>query len=254
MAGAQVSVFNEAVYFKNKGEVQQKINKPDSNLRISNYPIIKSIVDVAAMNYSDIDSVLRYKKLEFGIELPSDLITRINQFLHQKGDYSDELNPFLEWNIDVEATFYHPETGTIKNVDGFYTREYKENKQTDDWDELNTDYPFRIRFAPPLIGEWKVVIHLRINNETEPSIFSSDFWFNVIESGDLGYVKVYENGRNFKQGDQMIYPIGTNFPADFPCVAWGGTCFDPIPGDEVRMLNGSDTIYYGHNLYSNKNT
>lgn len=211
-------------------------------------------VDLEVLNYSSLSDVLQFKKLEIGVAIPDELAIRINRYLKQEGVYKDELNPFLEWQVDVEARFYHPASGTVKQIDGFYTRDYFENHQTDDWDELPTNFPFRLRFAPPLTGEWKAVISIRVNNEKTASFISEELSFEVIESNDLGYVTVYENGRNLKQGDQMIYPIGTNFPADFPCVAWGGTCYDSIPGDAVRRLNGKDTIYYGHNLYSYKNS
>lgn len=255
---SQVSVFDQNSHPKNRWTLKNVylIEETDTSEIQANYPKINSTLNVAVMNYSDLMSVLRYKKLEFGIELPLEISARISQFLNQSGvlDSGDELNPFLEWDIDLEATFYHVETGIIKKIDGFYTRDYVGNKQTDDWDEIATNYPFRLRFAPPLNGEWKTVVSIRINRVEKPTYLSSEFYFNVIESGDLGYVNVHENGRNLKQGDQMIYPVGTNFPADFPCTAWGGTCYDSIPGDPVRRLNGKDTIYYGHNLYSNSNT
>ncbi len=214
----------------------------------------KSGLEVAVMNYYNLSNVLRYKKLEFGVQLPDDITSRINRYLFSEGVYNNELNPFLDWEVEVEATFYHIGSGTIKKVDGFYTREYFANPQTDDWDSVATDYAFRVRFAPPLNGEWKASIHVRINKEQVPSHISNDFWFHVIESGDPGYVRVFDNNRNLKQGDKMIFPIGTNFPADFDCVAWHGDCYDPIPGDPVRRLRGTDTIYYGHNLYSNSNS
>lgn len=211
-------------------------------------------IDLEVMNYSDLLNVLRYKKLEIGIAIPDELLIRINRYLKQQGIYNNEINPFLEWEIDVEATFYHPATGSIKKIDAFYTRDYHQNLQTDDWDELNTEFPFRVRFAPPLNGEWETTISIRIKNEKIATYSSSVLCFQVIESNDPGYVTVFENNRNLKQGDKMIYPVGTNFPADFPCVAWFGACYAEIPGDPVQRLDGSDTIYYGHNLHTDSTT
>ena len=81
----------------------------------------------------------------------------------------------MEWDIDVEATFYHAASGTTKKIDGFYTREYFANTQTDDWDSVGTNYPFRVRFAPPLNGQWKAFISIRIKKEQIVSYFSNDF-------------------------------------------------------------------------------
>ncbi|MDD2983800.1 MAG: T9SS type A sorting domain-containing protein [Crocinitomicaceae bacterium] len=214
-------------------------------------------IDLEVMNYSDLLHVLRYKKLEIGIAIPDELLIRINRYLKQQGIYNNEINPFLEWEIDVEATFYHPATGSIKKIDAFYTRDYHQNLQTDDWDELNTEFPFRVRFAPPLNGEWETTISIRIKNEKIATYSSSVLCFQVIESNDPGYVTVFENNRNLKQGDKMIYPVGTNFPADFPCVAWFGACYAEIPGDSVRRVDHKtrlDTIYYGHNLHTDSTT
>ncbi len=208
----------------------------------------KAGLEVAVMNYTDLAGVLRYKKLEFGIELPDVIQERIHHFLFEKGVYSDELNPFLEWKVDVEGTFEHVTTGKIVKVDGFYTREYNENHQTDDWDEVPTLYPFRVRFAPPLNGEWKAVISIRIDGVQGTTYLSDDFWFNVVESGDPGYVTVHENKLNLKQGDRMIFPVGTNFP--YPMLgSYRGIEFNFI--DSVRATFNGDTIYYGHNLAAN---
>ena len=258
LVNGQVNVFKSNAQSKNPLSVKNKYltKEFDSISSFVSYPKADSLLNVVVINYTDLKSVLRYKKLEFGVQLPMELSERINHFLDESGvlDSDGYLNPFLEWDIDVEATFHHAVSGTIKKIDGFYTRDYIANNQTDDWDEVSTDYPFRLRFAPPENGEWKAVITIRINRQEKPAYFSNEFSFNVIESGDPGYVKVFENGRNFQQGEEMIYPIGTNFPADFPCVAWGGICYEEIPGDPVRRLDGKDTIYYGHNLYSNNNT
>lgn len=198
----------------------------------------KAGLEVVVMNYTDLYGVLRYKKAEFGIRLPDELLTRINHFLQAEGVHQDELNPFLEWDIDVEATFTHPASGTVRKVDGYYTREYSENPATDDWDDIGTDYPFRIRFAPPLNGGWIAEISIRIDNAQQPAYISDMFSFNVVESGDPGYVKVHENQRNLKQGDKMIVATGMNF----------------VSPDDHSMAWGGGAGYLGQNLFSSSNT
>src|SRR5690606_10823839 len=37
--------------------------------------------DVVSMNYEDLSAVMRYKKFELGIELPDDILARVNHFL-----------------------------------------------------------------------------------------------------------------------------------------------------------------------------
>lgn len=228
----------------------------DGEVHLKTTGFAKSPMDVVVMNYTTLDAVLRYKKLEFGVEIPPEVLTRIDHFLHEKGIYSDELNPFLEWQVDVEATFEHVATGKTVKVDGFYTREYVENPNTDDWDDVGTNYPFRIRFAPPNNGEWRARVALRLKNGQEIGYQSSDFLFKVIESGDPGYVTVHENKRNLKQGNRMIFPVGHNLPnPDFYNSPWGGAEYEQLP-DGVHILNPKtgEIFYYGHNLFSNTNT
>ncbi|RFC54068.1 T9SS C-terminal target domain-containing protein [Brumimicrobium aurantiacum] len=42
---------------------------------------------------------------------------------------------------------------------------------------------------------------------------SNTFNFNVIESGDPGYVQVHSNKRNLTRDGRMIFPVGQNFPS-----------------------------------------
>jgi|GEM_PF-1347065 len=200
----------------------------------------KAGLEVVVMNYTDLYGVLRYKKAEFGIRLPDDILTRINHFLQEEGIHQNELNPFLEWNIDVEATFTHPASGMVRKVDGYYTREYSENSQ-DDWDDIGTDYPFRVRFAPPLNGDWLAEISIRIDNEQQSAYTSDLFGFNVVESGDPGYVRVHENGRNLKRGDKMIIATGMNFVSpDDHAMAWGGAGNDNYIGEHLFGVGNTE--------------
>jgi hypothetical protein len=211
--------------------------------------------DVVVMNYDSLDEILRYKKLEFGIPLPADINDKIANFINETGADSLRLNPFLEWDIDVEASFYSD--NAAESVNGFYTREYEQNNQTHDWDDIGTDYPFRIRFAPPKNGEWKAQVVINVNGQF--AYKSNIFFFNVVESGDPGYVQVHENNANLKRGNRMIFPVGQNFPSpDEPCLAYRGSCYytinDTMLYDTVWSANGDstftlDTLYYGHNLY-----
>lgn len=168
-----------------------------------------SAMDIAVINYSSLDQILRYKKFELGVILPTDILTRVNHFLLNESVHTDELNPFLEWDLDVEAIFYHPLTGIYKKIDGYYHREYRENIVTNDWDDIGTDYPFRIRFAPPQNGKWTVTIAIKIKGQA--THHSLPLEFNVVESGDPGYVHVFPNKKNLQRGDQMIFPVGHNF-------------------------------------------
>lgn len=195
-------------------------------------------IDVAVMNYPDLNSVARYKKFELGVQLPADILTRVDRFLHEEGVHSDELNPFLEWDVDVEATFYHAASGIFKTIDGYYHREYSQNSITHDWDDVGTDYPFRIRYAPPQNGNWIARVSIKVNTQV---VYDSEwFGFKVVESGDPGYVYVHPNRKNLMRGDRMIFPVGHNFPGpEEHSIPWGGA---------------GDPSYIGNKLFNAQNT
>lgn len=198
----------------------------------------RSDIDLAVMNYPDLNGILRYKKFELGVKLPAGISERVDHFLLQEGVYQDELNPFLEWELDVEATFYHAASGTSKTVDGYYHREYIENPVTDDWDDIGTDHPFRIRYAPPRNGKWIAKVSVKINGEA--AYDSEWFGFKVVESGDPGYVYVHPNRKNLMRGNNMIFPVGHNFPGpDDHSIPWAGM---------------DDTSYIGNNLFTPQTT
>src|SRR5690554_2504158 len=202
----------------------------------------RSDMDVAVMNYEALNAVLRYKKLELGVPIPLEIENRIMAFIHKIGNDSLWLNPFLEWDIDVEASFYHPESGWYKIIDGFYTREYEQNQNTSDWDDIGTDYPFRIRYAPPKNGLWRSHVAIKIKGQT---VYSSGFFnFFVVESGDPGYVHTHENKKNLKRGGRMIFPIGHNSSTPDYLVAWGGN--DDYPGEN---LYSSDNPEKASNIF-----
>lgn len=169
-------------------------------------------LDVAIMNYSELNKVEQLKRFEIGMQFPDSILKRINDFLiHNRTLNDGGLNPFLEWSVDLQATFIHEKSGTIETIDGFYYRNFQRNSETKDWDNVPTNYPMRIRFAPKLTGEWNCFLTLKINEKdiTKSLLFD----FNVIHSDCKGYVLVHPNKKNLERNGQMIYPVGQNFPA-----------------------------------------
>ena len=232
------------IYQENIGNAAyQSLHVPETANLIAD----DSVLAVTVMNYPSLDHVLKYKKFELGITLPFNVLKRVNNFLTNEGRYPDELNPFLEWELDVEATFFHPETGTVKKIDGYYHREYTENPVTNDWDDIGTDYPFRIRFAPPQTGRWTVQVTIKVKGKTTHQ--SQLLEFNVVESGDPGYVHVFPNKKNLKRGDRMIFPVGHNFlDSDIAHgTAWiGSKLGSDLFGDQ--NTKASNTLEWKHYL------
>lgn len=164
---------------------------------------------VTIMNYESLENISRYKKLELGVALPIDVIKRVNHYLFNEGQYLDELNPFVDWDVDIEAHFVLEDGGWFETVDGFYYREYEVDSLMHNWIDKNTDQQMRIRFSPPKNGKWRCWVTLKI--EGVEVYNSAIFKFNVVESGDPGFVHVHSNKKNLMQGYRMIYPVGQNF-------------------------------------------
>lgn len=172
----------------------------------------------------------RYERLEIGITLPQELEEGVRAFVTQNTQTKyEKINPYLEWEIDVEAIFTNQrDTTQTFVVDGFYMEKFQsymknplpfpkngmyytdqEYSKLGGWRILNHTYPFHVRFAPPSAGRWNFRIKITRNQR--------EYWsdvqeFTVVESGKSGYVEVAANKRFLKLGDQPFYPVGVNAP------------------------------------------
>jgi len=170
----------------------------------------KGNYDVLVMNYPDLNSVYKNKKLELGLKLDKALKKRINAFIYpnQFPSGATPLNPFLEWELDIEFTFTHT-SGLERKVDAFYYKEFERDlDNTKDWIDQMTEYAMRVRFAPTLKGEWTAKAKISV----EGSVYAElpAFKFNVVESGGSGFVKTHVNRRNFERDGRIVYPVGHN--------------------------------------------
>lgn len=185
--------------------------------------------DVAVMNYADLNNVLKFEKLELGITLPADILEKVNNFVNKINiGESEKINPYLDSKIRVYAEFNHPSLSESIVIDGFYTKDYISEivntiptPQNGDsysdteyrdllggWIEQSSNYPFRVRFAPPKNGVWTAIIKIAIPNEAV--LFSDLFKFTVVESGNPGYVSVGDNKRYLKYNNKTFFPVGCN--------------------------------------------
>lgn len=193
----------------------------------------KSDFDVAVINYPDLNNVLKYEKLELGVQLPQEILTKVNNFIAGLPDVpiSEKINPYLDWEMRVYAEFICLSSNIQPIIiDGFYTKDFNEwnagslsapangdnytfneYKSIGGWDEVATDYPFRVRFAPPAVGKWMVNIKIQVGQNPIQYV-SSDFIFKVIESGNPGYVEVGNNRRFMKYDGHTFFPVGCNLP------------------------------------------
>jgi hypothetical protein len=180
------------------------------------------------MNYADLNNVLKFEKLELGITLPADILEKVNNFVNNaEVGAEDKLNPYLDWKTRVYAEFTPVDVTAPFVIDGFYTKEFTpwmvttlpplspgqeryseaEYEALGGYTENPTDYPFRVRFAPNKVGKWKALVKIEVNGILVHT--SSVFEFNVIESGNPGYVRVGINKRYLRR-EGTFYPLGCN--------------------------------------------
>jgi hypothetical protein len=209
----------------------------------------KSDFDVAVMNYPDLDGVLKFEKFELGIDLPTDIQTKVDNFVNNASvPASEKLNPYVDWEIRVYTKFNHYSSGEEVIIDGFYTQEYIEymnplgtpnpngisDAEYNNFGGYNlnpTQYSFRTRFAPTQIGLWKAQVFIVRAGITEES---APFNFSVIESDNKGYVHTSINGRYLELGDKTFIPVGCNAP-------WPKTekIFDPVFAEYTKFNSTS---------------
>lgn len=104
-----------------------------------------------------------------------------------------------------EGLYTHPSANTSGNItEGYETL-------GGNWTVTDSDYPFRVRFAPPMVGEWFCKIKISIQGGQQV-YYSPEFSFNVINSNKKGYLKVDNNNRFLKRNGETFRPIGINYP------------------------------------------
>jgi Secretion system C-terminal sorting domain len=214
--------------------------------------VAPSPFDVAVMNYVDgVQHVLGYQKLELGVQLPTDINTKVANFVN--GLTTNILNPYMEWDLRVYAIFTHPNEAQPIVIDGYYTKEFTswmvdplpapdngphyqsaEYNALGGWNENATAYPFRIRFSPPRSGVWKAKIVIATQNGTV-EVSSPDFEFNVFGTSNHGFVDVSSNNRYLELDGNSFYPVGCN-------ISWPET--NPYHDPELWNLIGGGEDYW----------
>lgn len=166
--------------------------------------------------------VPRYEKVEWGVKLPDDIQTRIESWiLNQSHDivHAGDINPFDPEQIRIEARIWYVRNdGTWTTepdvIDGFYYipfhRDISSADKNDwDWVEDDTEYKFRVRWAPIYATTHRVVLSFWTPETSEQySAFYFDSW---AANPRNSFVKVSDNGHYFVTEDKdLFFPTGVN--------------------------------------------
>lgn len=184
---------------------------------------------IEILNYNSEESIEKFKKLELGIILSDELQQRILGFVEPEiYPHNQPINPFLDWELDIDVAFEHPASGFAKSRDFFFFKDFTRDTIHDDWnDEINFDNKFimRARFAPPKAGLWTTKVTVKVKNELITEFNSISFVVN--ENSHPGYVTLHENNRNFERGGKIIYPLSQVFPGPYNGVKiWSSSMYN----------------------------
>ena len=173
--------------------------------------------------------VPRYDKLEIGLAPLPALQEKVDLFLdNYMAGGTDGLNPYDPEDINIYAIFDPDDGGTERKVYGFHYIGIQRTVNGPDltgWTQVESQYPFRIRFAPTHVGGWNVRIYCEIQGG-EPFLIDQ---FDMTCDNNLdnpGYVNVGPDKRYF-QFDQggTYFPIGISYTPKSNCEigGFGGT-------------------------------
>jgi hypothetical protein len=237
---------NNAVIFSGNDNIEIKAGQritsysqthiaPSGNGSVHAY-IEKSAIEIVWFDPNSTPGTIeQFDKLELGIRFPDNIEASITNFLNDIST-TDKLNPFDVDNVNLQAEMSWKDPSGVW-VDqapgiGFFYQEFIRincslySANLGDWTNQNTPYRFRIRYTPRVQGEWRCRIMANIFGY---GIFYTDYFpFNVVATSNphnTDFVRVGENKRFFKIGNDPFFPVGQNLA--FP------TCWSASKTDDT---------------------
>jgi len=246
---ANVDITAKEINFKNT-----HIGSSDPNFKV--HASTKSFKLACSINSSGITpEVPIYEKIEYGIELPDEIQEKINLFLSSNSSAANPnhpgLNPYDPQDISIEASithtindtrynintappFFTPQLASTITVYGFYYQEASPTADLTGWTVNNqTAYPFRVRFAPPYMGDYVITFKIvywdngsyhtidldgvSVFPDQPAGTFGFNFKGVANTSGKAiakGYLEVGKHKRQLRHSydKTSFFPIGMNLP------------------------------------------
>ncbi|WP_107037165.1 DUF5060 domain-containing protein [Brumimicrobium mesophilum] len=147
-------------------------------------------------------------RLELGLNLPPEILDSIQVYMEGEPNNRGGLNPFMSWDINVEAHFKH-EKSQFTAI-GFWYTDMRRNHDLNIWEQLETNKQFRVRFAPTELGNWQVYMTVEVNGKSAfKTVVHS---FNVVSSDNKGFVSLNDSTQYLERDGETIIPTGINLP------------------------------------------
>lgn len=168
-----------------------------------------SFIDFQFINQKP-ESVKQNDRLELGLSLPDSIMESVNLYLNSEPHQRKGLNPFVNWDISINAHFQKKGKDLEFTAVGFWYVDINRNTKNDSWDRNPAKLPFRIRYAPPETGEWKV--HISVSIEGKSYFISKPKSFTVVSSKQKGNVSLNPKTNYLERDGRTIIPTGVNLP------------------------------------------
>jgi hypothetical protein len=176
--------------------------------------IPKKPLELLLLSHRNANEVDQRSKVEIGFAVPSDLQLKMHNFFNGRSVAKHlKVNPFLEWELLVKATFTHLKSEKKVVRHGFYYRKMKRDSSQNYWKDVRDDFTLRVRFLPEEIGKWECAITVQEHGKTKYQ--SQPILFNVRPSSNPGYVDIDEGQRYFSRDGKIIVPTGINQPSPY---------------------------------------
>lgn len=117
----------------------------------------------------------QYEKVELALITPSQFVSELNSFISYSESSGETnyyyynyngLNPYDPADISLECKFTNTSTNNEYTVIGFYAEDFQyidesgnateDETMAVDWQKIDNEYKWRIRFAPPELGNYNV--------------------------------------------------------------------------------------------------
>jgi Domain of unknown function (DUF5060) len=156
-------------------------------------------------------TVQQWRTAEIGVRIPA-ADRRFRMFV--AGEAGGK-NPYSIYNMNLRAVF---SCGNLRDtVQAFWFEQPVVNRAENRYDTQPSDWPWRIRFAPPAPGEW--TMQLLTAAPAEPSApVQTNIRLNCVKSDRHGWLKVAPDNRYLQFTDGTpFFAIGQNIAwADVP--------------------------------------
>lgn len=160
-------------------------------------------ISIISLHDNGFKNIPKYERFEIGVQLPAEFQQEINNFLEN----NDGINPYDPSQVEVTASYTSQSTNKTFIRNGFYFKDFTASDTN--WTPKETDFTFRIRFAPPENGLYAGKISVNKNQTLNASI---EFTFSVTNSDNPGNL-ILANGNLRKlqhENGDIFFGIGQN--------------------------------------------